>query len=278
VEFLFRHFNIKNCNIISGKVSSRQVATKNKIKRLSSGYQKAIMSKQILDGDGQRQIVTEDKERLELIFGNMKSGKSTELTRRIKIKSLYRKVVLVNTAKDTRYGSEGVITLDGVVTEAIRVDSLYELLTKPEYIEAQFVGIDEGNLFPEIFDFIVEQLETTTKSFIACGLDGDKNKKFFGTLHQLIPHADTKTFLNSICRRCGDGSRAPFTIDLVKFEGQVKVGGDGTYESVCRRHYNIIRKEQQQKQNQGSVATTRASDAFIDRVVNGHKVELAILK
>lgn len=206
------------------------------------------MTDQTVNHTTQVESATEDKERLELIFGNMKSGKSTELTRRIKIKSLYRKVVLVNSTKDTRYGSEGVITHDKVVTAAIRVDNLYELLEKPEYQQAQFVGIDEGNLFPEIFDFIVNQLETTKKSFIACGLDGDKNKKFFGTLHELIPHADTKTFLNSICRRCGDGSRAPFTIDLEQFEGQVKVGGDGTYESVCRRHYDLIRKEQQKEQ------------------------------
>lgn len=202
------------------------------------------------NGTVNEDFLPEDKERLELIFGNMKSGKSTELTRRIKIKSLYRKVALVNSSKDTRYGSEGVITHDRVVTAAIRVDNLYELLEKPEYQAAQFVGIDEGNLFPEIFDFILEQLRTTKKSFIACGLDGDKNKKFFGTLHKLIPHADTKTFLNSICRRCGDGSRAPFSIDLVKMEGQLNIGSDEKYEPVCRRHYDAIRKEQEQKTTQ----------------------------
>lgn len=185
-----------------------------------------------------------DKERLELIFGNMKSGKSTELTRRIKIKSLYRRVLLVNTLKDTRYGDEGVITHDLVVTKAVRVHSLWDLLGMPEYKRAHFVGIDEGNLFPEIFEFIVQALKVTKKSFIACGLDGDKNKEFFGSLHLLIPHADTKTFLTSICRRCGDGTKAPFTIDLVKFEGQVKVGGSETYESVCRRHYDDIRRQQ----------------------------------
>lgn len=185
-----------------------------------------------------------DKERLELIFGNMKSGKSTELTRRIKIKSLYRRVLLVNSSKDTRYGPEGVITHDLIVTEAVRVNNLWELLNLPEYKRAHFVGIDEGNLFPEIFDFVVEALKNTKKSFIACGLDGDKNKEFFGNLHLLIPHADTKTFLTSICRRCGDGTKAPFTIDLVKFEGQVKVGGSETYESVCRKHYDLIRQDQ----------------------------------
>lgn len=182
--------------------------------------------------------------RLELIFGNMNSGKSTELMRRLKIRSIYKKIFAVNTKKDTRFGNSGIITHDGLTMESVRVGNLNELLDMKEYIDAEVIGIDEGNFYPEIATFIIDQLATTSKTFIIAGLDGDKNKKFFGTLHELIPHAEKKDFLKAVCKRCADGTEASFTIDLIKFEGQEKVGGKETYEAVCRRHYDKIRREQ----------------------------------
>lgn len=182
--------------------------------------------------------------RLEMIFGNMNSGKTSELIRRLKIKSLYKKVLAVNTAKDTRYGTEGVITHDGIVFPCVRVRSLKELLNVPAYKESKVIGIDEGNFYPDIFDFIVEQLELTGKTFIIAGLNGDKDKRFFGQLHTLIPHADKIDFLRALCKQCADGTEAPFTINLESFEGQEHVGGAEMYEAVCRKHYHAIRYQQ----------------------------------
>lgn len=182
--------------------------------------------------------------RLELIFGVMTGGKSTELMRRLKIRSIYKKTLAVNTTKDTRYGNSGIITHDGLVMESVRVGKLDELLSIPEYIRAQVVGIDEGNFYPEIATFIVRQLMTTSKTFIVAGLSGDKNKNLFGALHELIPHAEKIDFLKAVCKRCANGTEASFTIDHVKFEGQEKVGGSETYEAVCRKHYDAIRFSQ----------------------------------
>lgn len=185
-----------------------------------------------------------DDERLELILGPMNSGKSTELGRRLRIKSLYREVVAVNTTKDVRYGSEGIVTHDGTIISCIRVDSLDALRTMPAYRKAHVVAIDEGNFFPEIAQFVTSELKLTNKTFLISGLSGDKDKNFFGTLHELIPHAEKKDFLYAICKRCGNGNRAPFSIDHVRFEGQEKVGGSETYEAVCRKHYDAIRFSQ----------------------------------
>lgn len=185
-----------------------------------------------------------DNYRLELIFGNMQSGKSTELMRRLKIRSIYKKTLAVNTKRDTRYGNSGIITHDGLTMESLRVGSLNELLTMSEYSTAQVIGIDEGNFYPEIASFIINQLATTNKTFIIAGLNGDKNKKFFGNLHELIPHAEKIDFFKAVCKRCANGTEASFTIDLIKFEGQEKVGGSETYESVCRKHYDYIRSTQ----------------------------------
>lgn len=185
-----------------------------------------------------------DKCRLELILGCMGSGKSTEIRRRLTIRSLYKTVMAVSTTQDTRYGNEGIITHDGITTPCTRVEKLADLLKLQEYHDAEVIGIDEGNFFEEIYTFVVEQLEATNKTFIVSGLNGDKDRKFFGNLHELIPEADDITHLKAICKRCGDGTNAPFSIDLVRFEGTVKVGGSETYESVCRKHYSQIRFSQ----------------------------------
>jgi len=178
--------------------------------------------------------------RLELIFGAMMGGKSSELIRRLKVKSLYKKILAVNTKKDNRYGDEGIITHDNRVMQAIRVSNLNELLVMSEYVEADVIGIDEGNFFPEIYDFIVNQLETTGKTFIIAALNGDKDKNPFGTINKLLGHAEKIDFYPALCKRCGDGTQASFSAALEQFEGQEKVGGSTTYEAVCRRHYDII--------------------------------------
>lgn len=196
--------------------------------------------------------------RLELIMGPMFSGKSTELIRRLTIRSLYRKVVGVNSKKDIRYGLNGIVTHTKASMPCIKIDNLSELLTNSEYLSAQVVGIDEGNFYPDISTFIVDQLEKTNKTFIISGLDGDKHKKFFGTLHELIPHAEKKDFLRALCKRCGNGTEASFTVALQKFEGQEKVGGGDVYEAVCRHHYNRIRLE----------VSTNATDTKVDHSVS----------
>jgi len=182
--------------------------------------------------------------RIELILGPMGSGKSTELRRRLQIRSIYTKVLGANTNKDTRFGSNGIITRDNIRFDCPRVGNLNELRELQEYKDARVIGIDEGNFFPEIADFVNREVQLTNKSFIICGLAGDKDKEFFGNLHLLIPKADDITFLKAICRRCGGGATASFSIDIVPFEGQEKVGDSETYEPVCSTHYGTIRYQQ----------------------------------
>lgn len=188
---------------------------------------------------------TAEKTRLELILGPMGSGKSTELSRRLQRKKLYKKVFAVSTIADTRYGDHGIITHDGLVTPCLRVKNLEDILTNAEYQKADVVGIDEANFFSDLPEFIRSQLELTNKTFIISGLDGDRHKKPFGRVLELIPDADRKDFLTALCKRCADGTEAPFTIEVIAFDGQVKVGGTDAYEAVCRKHYDFIRYCQQ---------------------------------
>ena len=64
-----------------------------------------------------------EKYRLELIIGPMNSGKSTEIRRRMRIKSTYKTTMGVSTKEDIRYGLDGIITHDGDIL------ALHELKT-----------------------------------------------------------------------------------------------------------------------------------------------------
>lgn len=181
--------------------------------------------------------------RLELILGPMFSGKSTTLMSKLRIKSIYKNVLAVNTVIDTRYSDEGICNHDGDKIDAIRVKYLSELLEKEEYKKAEVVGIDEGQFFPKIHEFIISELETSNKTFIVSALNGDKDKKLFGNIYYLLPHAESIKFNNSVCIRCGNGNSASFSSSLIKFEGQEKVGSTEIYEAVCRKHYDEIQQE-----------------------------------
>lgn len=170
----------------------------------------------------------------------MMGGKSSELARKLKVKSVYRKVLAVNSAKDVRYGDDGIITHDGVVISGIRVETIDELLNKQEYIDAEVVGIDEGQFFPNIDSFVIDQLSKTNKTFIIASLIGDKDKELFGNTYKLMPHAENISFKHAVCKRCGDGTPASFTAALVKFSGQEHIGASESYEATCRFHYNRI--------------------------------------
>ena len=47
--------------------------------------------------------------------------------------------------------------------------------------------------------------------------------------------------ISALCKKCCDGTNAPFTNRLTKNYTQRLVGGDDIYEAVCRKHYLELR-------------------------------------
>ena len=180
-----------------------------------------------------------EDDRLIILMGGMGSGKTTELQRQIGIRKLYRSVLAVNTVEDIRFSSEGIVTHDGRQSDCVRVYLLHDLLELKDYVDAQVIVIDEANFYDDLYDFISDQLLNTNKVFIVAGLSGDKDQKFFGQLHLLIPLADQIHHLRSICMTCKNGTLASFTIMVpgaVSSGEQKQVGGKDIYQAVCRRH------------------------------------------
>ena len=80
---------------------------------------------------------------LQVIFGPMFSGKTTELMRRIRRYGIAKKkCVVIKYKADTRYDAEQAVTHDSVMCPAIPCTTLSE--AEKAVADADVVGIDEG--------------------------------------------------------------------------------------------------------------------------------------
>ena len=83
--------------------------------------------------------MTRQNGKLELIIGNMFSGKTSELIRRInREKSINKKILVINYAEDNRYSSDSIASHDHTKVKCLKVTKLSEI---PETV------IDEYNSF-----------------------------------------------------------------------------------------------------------------------------------
>lgn len=87
---------------------------------------------------------------IEVIFGPMFSGKSTELLRRVKRNTIaQKKCLLISYAKDNRYSSENVVsTHDKQMMKALKCMTIEEAL--PHYKDYDVIAIDEGQFFVDV--------------------------------------------------------------------------------------------------------------------------------
>ena len=119
---------------------------------------------------------------IELIIGPMYSGKTTELSRRIKrYTHADKRAVLVKSALDKRFSEGGaVVTHDGQAYPSLVKESLL-----PAFSELvsnyDVVGIDEGQFFPDVAEF-AEAAANAGKIVVVAALDGDFRRNPFGEI------------------------------------------------------------------------------------------------
>ena len=174
--------------------------------------------------------------KLEIIMGNMFSGKTSELIRRLKRhKAILDKVLVINSKKDIRNEGDFLQTHDKSTFECVKTDSLMSVVESDEYDAAQVVAVDEAQFFKGLRPF-VEQALKEEKHVILTGLDGDFRQRVFGELLELIPLADDVTKLKALCMVCMDGTLGPFTKRTSTSTDQELIGDSDVYRAVCRRH------------------------------------------
>jgi thymidine kinase len=103
--------------------------------------------------------------------------------------------------------------------------------------------INEGQFFPDLYEAVVDMLNNKKKVYV-CGLDGDFERKKFGSILDLIPLCDKVTKLTSLCSVCKDGTPGIFSMRLTCNKEQTLVGSKN-YTPVCRMCYEeIMRREE----------------------------------
>uniref|UniRef100_A0A0B6ZPS7 Thymidine kinase n=1 Tax=Arion vulgaris TaxID=1028688 RepID=A0A0B6ZPS7_9EUPU len=172
-----------------------------------------------------------DLGQIQVIFGPMFSGKTTELMRRLKRYQIanYR-CLIIKYAKDVRYDFTGIATHDRQVLPAVSCEKLTEL--QSEALKHDVIGIDEGQFFPDIVAFC-DKLANLGKVVIVAALDGTFQKKGFGDILNLVPLAEHVMKLNAVCLNCY--KEASFT-KRKGSETEIEViGGAEKYVAVCRQ-------------------------------------------
>ena len=165
---------------------------------------------------------------IQVIFGPMFSGKTTELLRRVKRYELARfKCIVVKYDKDIRY--EGVSTHDNQSHDALSTNILSDV--RSNLLLYEVIGIDEGQFFVDIVD-IAEEMAMLGKIVIIAGLDGDYRRKPFGSMINLVPLAESVVKLTAVCLKCyGEDSFSKRNCVNTQLE---IIGGSEQYTPVCR--------------------------------------------
>ena len=189
------------------------------------------------DSDGDFNYFPIKNGRLEIIIGNMFSGKSTELIRRInREKSINKKIIVINFAGDNRYSLNSVSTHDQTKINSLKLNKLYDFNMNLLHQYDSFF-IDEGQFFTDLYQFVQELVDKYSKHVVVSGLDGDFERKSFGDIIKLIPICDTVDKLQAYCSKCNNGTYGPFTKKLSKSTQLVDIGGSNKYIPVCRMHH-----------------------------------------
>ncbi|RUS90083.1 hypothetical protein EGW08_002125 [Elysia chlorotica] len=167
---------------------------------------------------------------IQVIFGPMFSGKTTELMRRMKRYQIANyHCLVIKYAKDVRYDVSGIATHDKQVLAALPTEHLTDLYS--EALKHDVVGIDEGQFFPDIVSFC-DKLAELGKVVIVAALDGTFQKRGFGDILNLVPIAESVVKLNAVCMSCfGDGS---FTKRKGSEQKVEVIGGTEMYLATCR--------------------------------------------
>jgi thymidine kinase len=199
---------------------------------------------------------------LKVYIGPMFSSKSSSLLSEInRYKYITDKILVINHNLDKQRHPEtmdkGILkTHDNKIFPAIMLSKLEELFTNTffiqKYLHADIVIIDEGQFYPDLYDFLKTQLNNLAckKLFIVGGLSSDSNMNAFGDMTKIIPLADSVVKLNAYCIYCKDGTYANFTRRDKNIHTQttkeqpnlnekdiVLIGSDELYSPCCRYHY-----------------------------------------
>ncbi len=183
----------------------------------------------------------------------MNAGKSIEL---IKVAYNYeergKRVLVLTPSVDDRYGVGVIASRIGVTREAIAVNeetNILELFMKEnKKSPIDCVLVDECQFLKKHHvQELVEIVDSCDTPVLAYGLKNDfKNELFEGSYYMLV-YADKIEEIKTICWCGRKATMVARIVDgkFVKTGEQIVVGGNDMYISLCRKHYNDGRLEEE---------------------------------
>lgn len=184
---------------------------------------------------------------LKVYIGCMFSGKTTALLNETeKYKVVTENVLVVNhnfdAIRNANENASCIVSHTGRKDGCVMVSKLGDILKLEQYKRASVVIIDEGQFYPDLYEILKKELQSTKKRFIVGGLSGDFNMRPIGQMIDLIPLADEIVKLEAYCVYCRNGNKASFTRRIIKDTQTIVIGKGDIYVPVCRHHHNQLNK------------------------------------
>ena len=177
---------------------------------------------------------------LEIIYGPMKSGKTSRLLQ------LYKQfifcdipVMVINNCKDTVHSDTQLSSHDKIMIPCIQANNLNDLVDfsqdtlNPIFLNAKVILINEAQFFEDIVLWVTTAVEKYNKSVYICGLNSDFQRKPFGNWLELEQICDKVTHLHSWCGICKK-QQALFSHRLSGESDKIVIGADN-YIPTCRK-------------------------------------------
>ena len=145
-----------------------------------------------------------------------------------------KNILLINHTFDNRT-ELNVKTHSNQKEKALKLDKLLPILNTEDFNNADVLGIDEAQFFPDLLEFI-KQSEKFNKIIIVVGLDGDYKREKIGQILDIIPYCDTVVKLAAMDMIDKDGSRGIFSKRIVENNEKILIGAKDTYLAVSRKN------------------------------------------
>ena len=177
---------------------------------------------------------------LKVIVGSMFSGKTTELIKEYnRHKSCGFECMVINHKFDDNrilFGTSKTASHDKMAVNSVSCTKLKPLISRLTKDEVDVYFINEGQFFDDLYEWVNVLVNHWHKKVYVCGLDGDFQRKKFGSILDIIPLCDDIIKLKAICKNCKH-KEGIFTHRLSNETKQTVIGCDN-YTSLCRTCYN----------------------------------------
>ncbi len=147
-------------------------------------------------------------------------------------------LLMKSTRKDDSKFLENIIvsTPDDDNTLSSKINIIKSLIDEKHPTFTRTILINEGQFFPDVFDWVKHMVTYLNKRVYIAGLDGDFKQNPIGDLLKLLPYSNKCTKLTSLCYDCRDGTEAIFSHRITSETEQIVIGSDN-YVPLCRYCY-----------------------------------------